>query len=638
MKNRIAVFTNGYSCEFIEYILTGLQERAKKDGIDIFTFVTYCTQIDDALQNKCQLNIFHLPDPADFDGAIMLTNTYNFPDEQERVCARFQRAKVPMLSLEVKVPHMSCLRSENYQGVRDLAIHLIEKHNVKKIMYVNGVTENVENGIRKQALVDVLAEHGLTLFAEITSDFSMYVSYLRMNEYLKAGKPLPDAIVCANDPTALGVHNALLEAGYEVPKDVLLTGFDRSRDGRYMMPLLASVSRGWETFGTKAYDKLMQQIKYPAEHFVDTEKSFFVPSESCGCPPPPEDVKYRLNKIQHLQFDTMQTAMMEIYFQRLQIALSDAESKEDFYEKGINPIRDLRQLGDNYCICTEPAFFEVEDELYPGRIRGYSPKMDILIEKKNGVKLPLNSFSSKKLYPGYRHKKGESNLYIFAPLNHLDYIIGYIAIKNCPDLLYNQGLRSWSMSMNALLFGMRRHIFAQKNNRELKRIYMTDALTGLYNRTGCQKVLYEFIAEMKEKGERSVLVFADIDRMKTINDVYGHLNGDLAIKATADAFHKFCPGDWLFCRYGGDEFIAVGSCPNPKALPMEIKAISKSMTEYFDSLNLSFMLHASIGYTIIEAHDDGQIEDYIQLADESMYKEKEKIHKLMDSMNINKKQ
>ena len=288
------------------------------------------------------------------------------------------------------------------------------------------------------------------------------------------------------------------------------------------------------------------------------------------------------------------------------------------------PIRDLRPMGDNYCICTEPAFFEIEDELYPGRIRGYSPKMDILFEKRNGEKIPLSSFSSKKLYPGYRHKKGESNLYIFAPLNHLDFIIGYVAIKNSPTLLYNQGLRSWIMNTNALLFGMRRHIFAQKNNRELKRIYMTDALTGLYNRTGCQKVLYEKIAEHKTQGQRSVLVFADIDRMKTINDVYGHSNGDLAIKATADAFHKFCPGDWLFGRYGGDEFIAVGTCPNPKALPMEIKAISKSMTEYFESLNLSFMLHASIGYAIIEPTDDGQIEDYIRIADESMYKEKEK--------------
>ena len=38
MNNRIAVFTNGFSSEFIEYIVTGLQKKAKIDGIDIFVF------------------------------------------------------------------------------------------------------------------------------------------------------------------------------------------------------------------------------------------------------------------------------------------------------------------------------------------------------------------------------------------------------------------------------------------------------------------------------------------------------------------------------------------------------------------------------------------------------------------------
>ena len=102
-NNRIAIFTNGFSNEFVEHIVSGLQRKAKEDSVDLFVFVTYCSPGDHELQNKCQLNIFHLPDPEDFDGAIMLTNTYNFPDEQERVCARFQRAGVPMLSLEVDV-------------------------------------------------------------------------------------------------------------------------------------------------------------------------------------------------------------------------------------------------------------------------------------------------------------------------------------------------------------------------------------------------------------------------------------------------------------------------------------------------------------------------------------------------------
>ena len=76
--------------------------------------------------------------------------------------------------------------------------------------------------------------------------------------------------------------------------------------------------------------------------------------------------------------------------------------------------------------------------------------------------------------------------------------------------------------------------------------------------------------------------------MKTINDVYGHLNGDLAIKATAEAFIKYSPDDWLFGRYGGDEFIAVGSCPSSDTIENLIKQISESMSNEFKSLNLAF--------------------------------------------------
>ena len=631
MKNRIAIFTNGYSNEFIQHVLGGIQKKAKEDGTDIFVFVTYCTVIDDELQNKCQLNIFHLPDPADYDGAIMLTNTYNFPDEQERVCARFQRAGVPMLSLEGKVPDMSCICSENYAGMYDLAVHLIEKHDAQKIIFINGVKENTENTVRKTALNDALAAHGLGPAGELDGDFSPYSAYILMSRFLDEGNELPDAFVCANDHMAIGLNRAFAEHGIKVPDDVMLTGFDRIAEGRYTVPILASVSRGWENIGEMAYDKLMYQIAHPEERFEETLKSFFVPAESCGCEPTKEMSEYRFERIRNMYFDNLSSSIMEVFFQRLQMALSDAEQKEDFYEKGLKIIRDLPELGDNYCICTEPAFFELEDEAYPQRIRGYNSKMDILYERKKGKKTPLSSFSSEELYPGYEHVEGKSDLYILAPLNHHDYIIGYIAIKNSPQLLFNSGLRSFIMSMNAILFSMRRYIFAQKNNRELKKIYMTDALTGIYNRTGCHNVLYEYINKRKEKGERSVLVFTDIDRMKTINDVYGHLNGDLAIKATADAFQKFSPNDWIFGRYGGDEFIAVGECVSAECIPMELKAIKTNMTEYFKNLNLAFTLHASMGYTVIEPDEEGEIEDYIKLADESMYQEKQHVHELMDA-------
>lgn len=634
MNNRIAVFANGFSNEFIEYVVSGMQKRARQDGIDIFVFVSYCSLISPDLQNKCQLNLFHLPDPADFDGAIMLTNTYNFPDEGERVCARFQRAGVPMLSLEIEVPNMSCIKSENYKGVYNLTQHLYSHHNVKKIMYVNGIEGNVENAARRQAVIDVLAEKGLELFNELNCDFSFFSAFHNMNEYLDSEKELPDAVVCANDHMALGICSSLSSHGLNVPKDVIVTGFDMIKDSQCTFPILATVSRGWDSFGEKAYDKLMYQIAHPDERFLDVYDSFFIPCESCGCAASDEAERNRFKKIQNLYFDNLQKSLMDISFLRMQIPLSLATSKDDFYNKGFKDLRDHPNLGPEYCICTEPEFFELTDDEYPQRIRGYSSNMDILYELKNKEKRTKGHFDSRELYPGYTHKEGESNLYIFAPLNYLNFIIGYVAIKNTPDLLYNAGLYKYISNLNALLFSMRGHIFSVQTNNELRQIYINDALTGIYNRTGCEKILYEYINTQKENNKRSILVFADIDRMKTINDVYGHLNGDFAIKATAEAFKKHSPNDWLFGRYGGDEFIAVGSCPPPEEIPGFIKKLSDSMSAEFKSLNLSFMLHASIGYAIIEPHDEGTIEDYINRADKYMYAEKEKIHKIMDSMHM----
>lgn len=632
MKKRIAVFTNGFSNEFVENVVNGLHEKAQADGVDIFVFVSYCASNDYELQNKCQLNIFHLPDPEDFDGAIMLTNTFNIPDEQERVCALFQRAHVPMISFEVEVPGLSCIKSENYKGVRELAIHLVEHHKAKRIIFVNGIESSHENGIRRQALLDVLKEHDLELLEEFHCDFGFYTAYLQMNHYLEGGRELPDAIVCANDNMALGINSALNEKGYNVPDDVLLTGFDKIKEGQFTFPILATVSNGWDKFGEIAYEKIKYQIEHPDEIFSEEIPSSFVPSESCGCPASEEAVKNRFNQIRGSYYSTLKDNMMDIYFQGLQIPLSMATRKEDFLEKAMSGVYDLPQIGPDYCFCVEPEFFELDDDTYPERIRGYGSNMDILYELKEGKRQPIRHFDSKILYPDYVHEEGKSNLYIFAPMNYLNYTIGYVAIKNTPELLYTLNLSRFVKNLNAQLFSMRRHIFMERANSELKRIYMTDALTGLYNRTGCEKVLYDFISSRKEEGKKSILVFADIDRMKTINDLYGHLNGDLAIKATAEAFRKYSPGDWLFGRYGGDEFIAVGSCPSGK-IEQLLRRISESMSNEFFSLNLAFILHASIGYAIAEPGDNKTIEDYIDSADKYMYSEKEKYHKFIDSRN-----
>ena len=106
-KKKIAVFANGWSIEYLSMVIEGIRKEAKKDNVDIFVFVTYILCNESEESNKCQLNIFHLPEPDDFDGAIALTNTFNLADELERINALFVEKGVPMVSTEIEVDGMA---------------------------------------------------------------------------------------------------------------------------------------------------------------------------------------------------------------------------------------------------------------------------------------------------------------------------------------------------------------------------------------------------------------------------------------------------------------------------------------------------------------------------------------------------
>ncbi|MBE7069442.1 MAG: hypothetical protein E7386_02960 [Ruminococcaceae bacterium] len=166
--------------------------------------------------------------------------------------------------------------------------------------------------------------------------------------------------------------------------------------GQHTFPILSTVSRGWNRFGEIAYDKLKYQMQNPDERFTQEYESYFVPSESCGCAASEEALKNRFDAIRNSYFDTLQKSIMDIFFQRMQIPLSIAGKKEDFFEKGISNCADIPMLGPDYCLCTEPEFFELDDDEYPERIRGYSSHMDVLYELRDGKRISLQPFDSQK--------------------------------------------------------------------------------------------------------------------------------------------------------------------------------------------------------------------------------------------------
>ena len=94
-------------------------------------------------------------------------------------------------------------------------------------------------------------------------------------------------------------------------------------------------------------------------------------------------------------------------------------------------------------------------------------------------------------------------------------------------------------------------------NQVLSELYVKDAMTGMYNRLGYQKLACRMFEKKKQTGENLSIIFMDMDRLKSINDEFGHIYGDWAIKTIASAILKYIPEGAVAVRSGGDEFLVV---------------------------------------------------------------------------------
>jgi diguanylate cyclase (GGDEF)-like protein len=99
-------------------------------------------------------------------------------------------------------------------------------------------------------------------------------------------------------------------------------------------------------------------------------------------------------------------------------------------------------------------------------------------------------------------------------------------------------------------------------NARLKDQVLHDTLTGLYNRRYAMERLAQEWA-LSKRGDRTLsCLMLDIDHFKGVNDQYGHIVGDEALKLVAHTLRQTARGQDVVCRYGGEEFLVI--CPDTK--------------------------------------------------------------------------
>ena len=131
-------------------------------------------------------------------------------------------------------------------------------------------------------------------------------------------------------------------------------------------------------------------------------------------------------------------------------------------------------------------------------------------------------------------------------------------------------------------------------------------------------------SQKKKLGENLIVMFIDMDRLKFINDTYGHEYGDFAIRTIAGTLLHYVPKGGIAVRNGGDEFVAVMPSVPEEELRSLVENIHGEIRDMAERMELPFELSASIGTIYTDWKSEKTMDDYIRQADEVMYREKMK--------------
>ena len=157
----------------------------------------------------------------------------------------------------------------------------------------------------------------------------------------------------------------------------------------------------------------------------------------------------------------------------------------------------------------------------------------------------------------------------------------------------------------------------KKREEQLIRIAMTDELTRLFNRRSYEEDLTEYESRALEKD--FVLMSADVNGLKTINDTLGHMAGDELIRSAAKCLMLAIGSKGKVYRTGGDEFMAILHTDDVKTLCRDIEASAASWKGFY-SKDLSI----SIGYAASADYPEMNIHELEKKADDEMYLAKAK--------------
>lgn len=164
----------------------------------------------------------------------------------------------------------------------------------------------------------------------------------------------------------------------------------------------------------------------------------------------------------------------------------------------------------------------------------------------------------------------------------------------------------------------------KKAEEQLEKLARIDSLTGCYSRRYGLELLDRQIKLSHRSKSPLLLAFLDIDGFKTINDNFGHNEGDKVLRESVELFKSTLREIDIICRMGGDEFLLIFPDSSLKEASLIRERLQKKFSQLNKRIKKDYQIKFSMGFSEYLPDKPETLDELIAIADQRMYEEKKK--------------
>ena len=572
--------------------------------------------------------VYLLPDLKEYD-ALISFDTYMTESFVEPINQLKKEAPCPVITMGTVKDGTYSIVNDQDLSFSELIEHLIQVHGCRDFVHIAGPRERSFCVERIKIFQNILQSHHIP-----NGEDRIYYGTLRpecgeeiipkiLSDYADRGeRKLPEAIVCVNDYTAIGVIQALESRGFHVPGDVLVTGYDDILRAQFNEPSITTSAQPFARVGKTGMDILKALLDGKEAKDVTAVPGTLCLRQSCGCEPLNF---YRKDTIREKYIRTV-TNLESLALSNTNLILGGAmdESLEEIYheiEEGC--MRETKFKDAVLCLIHGWD----EKKLITDRDSLQKETFDVVCGSWNGEPILRQRLRKGQLIPDEMME--DDKPYFIFPVHHLQYFLGYFIVN--PELKEMEQLhiKSWLVSISTVLISWFFRHQLTETVQELDYLYQTDMLTGLYNRRGYYRFFEKYYEECRVAGTELAVFLIDMNGMKKINDNFGHAEGDFCLCAIAEAMRKSSSDDEICIRTGGDEFVVLAKNYDHNKERNYIEMLRQEIDRIVQSAGKHYQVTVSIGCNreipspAGVASVQSEAELFLSNADRAMYLEKQ---------------